>query len=301
MDDQLKVVDGGVAQTNTTDSPGASTTTTSSPFSKEEKDTDGTTSTSSCDYGSNVVRNAAAVDTVLSENGKNSEAKVSSFDVTSNNTTSCVLSNTVAGTLTTTATTGSPSTFTASDIAGCDSTLDHRLSECNINKTDGNDDTVPDKKPLLEVVGSMKPIMESNKAIMKNTTSNEMETSKSDNANNYVSANHPGSPDSGDVELTSAMQQQGKPEHSREQQPVIKPVSSSSSDGRSTSQIAEQKNTIQSWNKTHEAGMEESNNVETPLSRTTCPQAVPLETIPIPGDHQQSITLNKSQTNVQGG
>ncbi|CAI9722795.1 ubiquitin carboxyl-terminal hydrolase MINDY-1-like [Octopus vulgaris] len=300
MDDQLKVVHGGVAQTNTTtDSPGAPTT--SSPFPKEDNTDRTTSSTSSCDCGGVVVTNAAAVDTVLSENGKDSEAKVSSFDVTSNNTTSCMSSNTVASTtLTTTTTTGSPSTFTASDTAGSDSSLDHRLSECNINKNEDGNDNVPDKNPLLEVgLGSMQPVMESNKAIMKNTTSNEMETSKkSDNANNHVSVNHPGSPDSGGVELTSAMQQQGKHEHSREQQPVIKqpPLSS---DGRSTSQIAEQ-NTTQSWNKTSEAGMEESNNVERQLSRTTCPQAVPLETIPIPGDHEQSrITLNKNQTNVQ--
>ncbi|XP_036359134.1 dentin sialophosphoprotein isoform X2 [Octopus sinensis] len=298
MDDQLKVVHGGVAQTNTTtDSPGAPTT--SSPFPKEDNTDRTTSSTSSCDCV--VVTNAAAVDTVLSENGKDSEAKVSSFDVTSNNTTSCMSSNTVASTtLTTTTTTGSPSTFTASDTAGSDSSLDHRLSECNINKNEDGNDNVPDKNPLLEVgLGSMQPVMESNKAIMKNSTSNEMETSKkSDNANNHVSVNHPGSPDSGGVELTSAMQQQGKHEHSREQQPVIKqPLLSS--DGRSTSQIAEQ-NTTQSWNKTSEAGMEESNNVERQLSRTTCPQAVPLETIPIPGDHEQSrITLNKNQTNVQ--
>lgn len=283
MDDQLKLVYGGVDQTNTKDSPGVPTT--SSPFSK--KDTDSTTSTSSCDCGNGVVTNAAV--TVLSENDKDSETKVSSFNVTSNNMTSCMFSNTIACT----PTTDSLSTLTASDITGSDSSL----SAYNINKNeDGNDDNVPNKNPLLEV-GLRQLIMESNKAIMKNNTSNETETSNSDNANNHVSVNHPGSLDSGGLKITSTMQQQGKHEHSREQH-VIKPLLSLS-DGHSTSQISIE-NTTQSWNKTSEAGMEESNNVERQLSRTTCPQAVPLEMIPIPGGPQQSeIILNKHQTNVQ--
>ncbi|GAB1602381.1 ubiquitin carboxyl-terminal hydrolase MINDY-2-like isoform X1 [Argonauta hians] len=252
MDDQLTSVDGGEAQTNTTESLRSATT--SGPFSKVEDSS----------AASGVVTNAR--DSVISKYDDNDRhCRVSRSDVTSNNTTSCMLSNTIAST-----TAVSSSTFTASHITTTSpSCEDHRLSGCS-NQGENNND-VSDKK-LLVSEGLMQPTLEFNKALVKNVSA--VSSNKQENSN---VGDQSGSVYSDADNLTLAVQQ-GKREHSRERQQAV---------------IESDNNIVkQNLSQISDARMEESNNIERQLSQTTCPQALPLEPIAVSGDHQQSETTS---------